>query len=61
MLRDLSGDSKQHEHVLLIRGTVANAGMLILLVTGMTCRAVIVLAHVLWIRPWIDDHNNPYA
>jgi hypothetical protein len=34
LLRDLCGDGKQHNHVLLIRGTVANGGVLIMLVKG---------------------------
>jgi hypothetical protein len=32
-----------------------------MLTTVIICSALIVLAGVLWMRPWIDDHHDPYG
>jgi hypothetical protein len=38
-----------------------SAGVLVMLEMMIACSAVIVVAGVLWIRPWIDDHKDPYG
>jgi len=32
-----------------------------MLTTVIICSALIVLAGVLWMLPWIDDHHDPYG
>jgi len=44
----------------IIQGIVTAESMA-MLTTVIICSALIVLAGVLWMRPWIDDHHDPYG